>query len=171
MSDRRITEVMVEYSELGQNLRATWKYISDLLKMWIAFQIGAIIFVLACMHFHQQYVSADSPFTKFFAALCIFSVLSAILSFGAAQQNTRLFGSAEAFVARADFLETSEEFTKGDDEPLSQYAFMRDELYQFDRTNLSKVLSLIYNATGFIWAIFVAIYFGILLVILLVKYL
>lgn len=155
---RSVTLVSIEYSELGQNLRATWKYISDLLKMWLIYQIGTIVFVLACMKLHEDLGLQADQFSKYIVALCVFTLLAIILCLGAAGQNSRLFGSVEAFVLRANYLEASEGFIDLDPSapkvPLSQYGYMRQELYQPDKWNLSKVLSGIYAFTAVVWVVF-----------------
>lgn len=155
MHTRNLHLVSVEYSELGENIRATWRYISDLIKMWIAYQVGAILIVLVCTHLYERQIGEP---LKFLIVVWIFSILSVLFSFGAAKQNSRLFTSAESFVVRGNFIEeefgfldTSDKTTRS---PSSQYAYMRNELYQFDRLNLSKILSFIYCTIGIFWLVF-----------------
>ncbi len=156
---RSVTLVSVEYSELGQNLRATWKYISDLLKMWLVFQIGTIIFVLICMKLHEELKLVPEQFSKYLVALCVFTLLAFILSVCAGAQNARLFGSVQAFVVRAKHLEFEEGFFSSSPnaahhQPISQYEYMRQALYHPDNWNLSKLLSWIYYLTASIWFVF-----------------
>lgn len=166
MADRAITSIAVEYTELGQNLRATWSYISDLLKMWITFEIGSTVLVLFCTHLNNAGSFNEGEAQKFFIATILFSILSVVLSAGAGMQNSRLVGSASAFVKRAAFLETLNKLgTKNADGrtdielPPSQYIFMEKELrYSGAKTDLVGKLSLMYYTVSAMWVLFIVIY-------------
>lgn len=168
MAERSIQKITTEYIELGNNLRETWKYISDLLKAWIVIEMFSLLVVLIGFHFHDIAMQSDSSSVKIAFLFIAFSVLSLIFCFGAAAQNSRLFGSAKAFVERAAYLENSGQGKSymgieeaSDQVPSSQYVFMNKELYYGRKLNLHNKLTILYAFSGFLWISFIVYVLGI----------
>lgn len=172
----------MEYRELNNHIRESWKYISDLLRYFLTFQILLVSLVFLSGNIiriegvevsripihdaakNEQTNTTNKPSEDQNSkvprrmAILVLVAIGAIGAAGAALQNYRLFFNATCFIRRGAVLESTKWFFKDTREPLTERTlpanlYMSDRIYPGKHFNLGWVLTTVYTLVAVMWCI------------------
>jgi hypothetical protein len=174
--------VDIEYRELNNHIRECWKYISDLLRNLLTFQIILVSLVFLSGNIIRIEGVAVSVATTQDAAkndqanitnkptqyhednvprkisILALMAIAAVGAAGATLQNIRLFNNATHFIRRAAYIESTGWFLEDTRKPTSERTspantYMSENLYPGKKFNLGALLTAVYSVIAIMWCL------------------